>query len=360
MIIYFTYMNYFNGLLLIEFAGNTVYDYLFSLGIFVLIFLLIQIFKIALSKIITGFLKKTSSKYDDIVIGSIIKLLSLAGLVVGLFFAINHLKLSEEALGIVNKAYVILLSLFTAYFVQVLVNKILDEYFRRLTDESKSTFVSFIKNIVDIFIWIIAIIFILSNLGYQITSLAAGLGIGGLAVALALKPTLEAFFASVTVITDKPFRVGDVIRYGSSTGTVKYVGLRSTRIETLAGTELIIPNTEIIAKELENLTKRSAVRFDTKIGIEYSSSSKNINLAIKTIRDFLSEVDEVIAKDTRVTFDTFGDSALIISVTYFLDASLSSTDLSDIVSSINIEIKSRLEKNQISFAFPSQTVYLKK
>jgi len=352
-------MNHLANLLQIKIFNNNILDILIAGAVFLVIYFSIAIFKEHFAKRVNKLVQKTSTKIDDIIFESTLKFFNTGKLIISLGFALNFINFSTQTKTILNKIIIIITTIFITWLVQNITLKIIDEYFSKLSKNLKNSFLPFFKNFLNIFLWITATIFILSNLGYKISSLAAGLGISGLAIALAIRPTLEAFFASLAIFTDKSFQIGDIIKLNEHTGSVKKIGLRSTKIETFFGTEVVIPNTELINSGIENITKRSGQRIDASVGVTYETSSRKLEKGISIIKNTLKSQKEVL-EGFRVWFNTFGDFALIISLTYFISTEISYNERMEIISQINLEIKKEFEKQKIDMAYPTQTLYVKK
>lgn len=192
-----------------------------------------------------------------------------------------------------------------------------------------------------------------------ITSILAGLGVGGLAVALAAQETIKNFFGSLVIFGDKPFEIGDRIVVDGFDGPVEAVGFRSTRIRTLEGHLVTVPNGELANKTIQNIGKRPNIRQLFSIGLVYETSHSEIREALRIVRELL-ENHEGMSEDfpPRVFFSSFGDWSLNISVIYWYHPA----DYWSFVSfheSLLLAIKERFEAAKLSFAFPSRTVYLK-
>jgi MscS family membrane protein len=205
------------------------------------------------------------------------------------------------------------------------------------------------------FILVIVGALILQNSGYNISSLLAGLGLGGLAVALALQPTLANMFAAITLFVDRPFHVGDGVSVAGIGGTIESIGLRSTRIRTYEGTLVTIPNSAVVNTQIDNLQARPTRRTNFTIAVTYDTSTEKLRQAVEILRDVMEQHP---GTDTsRAHFKSYGESALMLDVAHwcqFLDYAEYLTCLEE----INFEIKQRFEKEGIEMAYPTQTVHL--
>jgi MscS family membrane protein len=352
-------MDQLTSILSITVFSNSIQNILISILLILGVYSFFHITKKILKNKVAKFIKKTATNIDDIIFDSVMKLVNMSAHFVSIFIVSKYLHLPDFIDLFIKKSLIIIGSLFITWILQSLLIKILDEYFKHISKNVVNSFLPFVKNILKILLWFISIIFILSNLGYSITSLAAGLGIGGLAIALAVKPSLEAFFASIAIFSGKPFKIGDMITFDSYGGTVKHIGLRTTTIQTFSGTEVIVPNVDLTNNKVENITKRKGERIDASIGITYDMSSKKTKKAMSIIRKVIDNKKHT-KDDIRVWFDAFGDSALILKFTFFIDASEAFMIRRETISDINFEIKEAFEKEAIDMAFPTQTIYMKK
>ncbi len=213
----------------------------------------------------------------------------------------------------------------------------------------------FLTTIVKAILWIIAVLLLLSNSGINITSLVAGLGIGGIAVAFALQNVLTDLFSSFAIYFDKPFVVGDFIIVGQNLGVVERIGIKTTRIRALQGEEIVISNRELTSVRVQNFRSMKGRRIATTIGIEYGTPRNVVARLAGEIHACIDKVDGVTAD--RVHFSGFGDSALTFDIVYFV-LSGDYTEYMNRQQEINLSIMGLFEKENVSFAFPSQTVYV--
>lgn len=196
----------------------------------------------------------------------------------------------------------------------------------------------------------------------KVKSLLLGAGVGGIAIALAAKETIANFFGSVTIFTDRPFQMGEVIKIGEHRGPVEEVGFRSTRIRTTEGHLVTIPNSAIVNTAVENIGRRPFIRRTSNITITYDSGHTKAGRAVEIIKEVLGEVPEVNTdpdRPPRVYFSDFNDWSLNIYMSYWVkppDFWL----FNEVNERVNFEIMKRFEADKIEFAFPSQTLYMKK
>ena len=253
-----------------------------------------------------------------------------------------------------------------AYALYRLVD-VIEYYLNRLVSKTDTRLddmlVPIVRKALRLTIAIIAILLIAENiLGRNIQSLLMGAGVGGLAIAFAAKDTIANFFGSVTIFTDRPFQIGELVKIGEHRGPVEEVGFRSTRVRTLEGNLVTIPNSVITSSNVENIGKRPFIRRTSNITITYDSGNAKTERAVEIIKDVLANVPEINTdpdKPPRVYFSDFNDWSLNIYMSYWVkppDYWL----YHQVNERVNFEIMKRFEAEQIQFAFPSQTLYVKK
>lgn len=206
---------------------------------------------------------------------------------------------------------------------------------------------------------IFGILVILSSIFLvNVGTLVAGLGIGGLAVALAARESLENLFGSFTIFLDKPFVVGDLVKVGEIVGSVEKVGFRSTRLRTLDKSYVTLPNKRMVDSDLENLTLRTFRRANFSIGLAYHTSIDQIRAIVKDIQEVI-DTHPNTNEDGRVRFKDFGESSLEIMVMYYVDT-MDWTIYLNVREEINYRIMEIVANNKASFAFPSRSIYMEK
>ncbi|PIN80076.1 mechanosensitive ion channel protein MscL [Candidatus Woesearchaeota archaeon CG10_big_fil_rev_8_21_14_0_10_32_9] len=341
--------------------GNTILSYLIALGVVAGSIVAGKILYWLISNVVKVFTQKTETKLDDILIEALQGPAIFFLFYVGFNYAYRLLSFPEHVMTIFGNIAYILLAINVAWLLINIVDAIIQEYFAKIAAKTKSDIddqlMPIVRTLVKVIIVIIAIISILDNMGFDIASLLAGLGIGGLAFALAAQDTLKNLFGGITIFADKPFKVGDRIKLDDSRdGFVRTIGVRSTILETFDGTQIIVPNAKITDSILENISRESARRVKASVGVEYGTSMKKMEEAIKIIKEII-----VKNKDTEdrsfVTFDGFGDFSLNIQIIYWIK---NKDNILIAKHNINMEIKKQFEKAKINMAFPTSTVYLKK
>jgi small-conductance mechanosensitive channel len=204
-------------------------------------------------------------------------------------------------------------------------------------------------------LWTLLVLVALHNAGVDITALVAGLGIGGIAVALALQNILADVFASVSIMLDKPYQVGDFIAVGDSMGTVDRIGIKTTRVRSLSGEQLVFSNSELLRSRIRNFKRMSERRVEFSIGVAYSTPYAKVELVPSLLREILSGTPQVRLE--RANFKEFGDASLTFECVYFVKEWSYSLYI-EIQESINLGILRRFQEEEIEFAHPNRTLYI--
>jgi len=357
----FNFNNIINNypFLQIEILRNTVFDWLLAAVVFLIVMTVLKIFKTILIAKLKSVTKKTKTEIDDIVINAIHSIHWPFYVFVSFYFALDFL---DVHILVQRWVYYIFLIAVVYYVVKAVqqftdfaVKKIIKK--RKEKGEVDGEAIKILNTIIKILLWIGAIVLVLSNLGYNVTSLIAGLGIGGIAVALAMQNILGDIFSSFSIYFDKPFRIGDFIVIGDQMGTVKKVGIKTTRVQTPQGEELVIPNNELTKAQVRNFGVMERRRIVFNLGVTYDTPAEKLKKIPEMIKNIIkaqagTEVD-------RIHFKTFGDSSLIFEIVYYVDSG-DYAKYMDTQQAINLAIVDKFEEQKIEIAFPTQTIYIKK
>jgi small-conductance mechanosensitive channel len=210
---------------------------------------------------------------------------------------------------------------------------------------------------IKLLIWAMAVIILLDNLGYKVSTLLAGLGIGGIAVAIAAQALLKDFFSYFSIVFDHPFRIGDFIIIGDFMGTVEYIGIKTTRIRSLGGEQLIFSNTDLTDSRVRNYKLMEKRRVLFRIGVTYQTPLSQLKEIPKIIEHIIKKINDT--SFDRAHFFSYGDFSLVFEIVYFV-LSPDYNKYMDIQQEINLAISEEFEKRKIQFAYLTQTLYLQK
>jgi len=337
--------------------GNSIKTYIFSLGLFLLLVVAFRILQSIIINRLIKLSKKTKTDLDDHLVKIVASVKPPIYTTFALFVALKTLSTGPFFDKVLTAGLYLILTYQAILAISILVEYVSKKYVRRNGDDAERSAIKLITNIVKGILWLIGALIIVQNLGVNVTSLVAGLGIGGVAIAFALQSILEDLFSSFAIIFDKPFKEGDFIIIGNDMGVVEKIGIKTTRMKALQGEELIISNKELTSSRIQNFKKMEERRVPFRIGVTYDTS----NSKLKAVPSY---VEKIINKQKNIRFDRahfveYGDSALIFEIVYYV-LSADYNEYMDINQAIYLGIKEKFEKEKIEFAFPTQTVYLEK
>lgn len=348
------------------YLNNSLTDLIWFLGLFFFGLIFKKLISKYFSHIIYRFINRGNQvsieKFDEL----LVKPISFTILLSFVYFATLHLQWPLEKFQIAQE---FLLKAFQFIFivscVQIFLKLVafLGLIFKARAEKTRGKMddqlVPFAIEIGKITIYIIGIFVILARVfEIDVTALAAGVGVGGIAIAMASKESLENLLGSFTIFFDKPFVVGDIVHVGTITGVVEKVGFRSTRIRTFDKSIVTVPNKNMVSAELDNLGARSVRRAKFNIGLTYDSTIDQIKAIVNDIQKLIDE-HAFTNQDGIVRFQEFGSSSLDIMIIYYVN-SPDWEKFIDTKQDINYKIMEIVQKHNCDFAFPSTTVYLQK
>jgi small-conductance mechanosensitive channel len=212
-----------------------------------------------------------------------------------------------------------------------------------------------INLIFKVLVWIFGIIFLLDNLGFKVKSLMTGIGIGGVAIALATQKVLADLFSYFAILLDRPFKIGDFLIIDNHLGVVEHIGIKTTRIRSLHGEELIFSNNDLLNSRIKNYISMQERRVLFNIGVTYSTPAEKLEKIPEIIKSIIENIEDT--RFDRCHFSKYGDFNLIIEVVYYIKGA-DYNKYMDIQQKVNLNIKRKFEEEGIKFAFPTQTVHL--
>jgi len=351
-------LNLLNSVIDKVFLGNSVSQYLITIAMFLSLFVVINVFKRICLKRLNQWAKKTSTSIDDFVVSLIEKIVLPASYFAAFYFAVHTLTLGGSFKKVIDVVGIAVITLFTARLLTVFLVYTFDVYLsKRKQNESLGRSIGVLLKVSKVIIWGLAIFWFLDNLGFKISAVVAGLGIGGLAVGLAAQAVLKDLFSYFSILFDCPFEIGDFIIVGDYLGCVEYIGAKTTRIRSLGGEQLIFSNTDLTDSRIKNYKRMEKRRVLFSLGVTYDTPLAKLKEIPKIIERAIKNV-----KDTtfdRAHFFSYGDFSLNFEVVYYILGS-DYNKYMDIQQEINFTIKEEFEKLNVEFAFPTQTVHIDK
>ncbi|MEK7523923.1 MAG: mechanosensitive ion channel family protein [Patescibacteria group bacterium] len=338
-------------------GADTIQNYAVALGVFILVLAVLRIIQLFITKRLKKQSENGKTKAESILNITMSRVGWPLYVVIALSLGTYSLNLPPVVQKILNYLLIIAVTYAAAAVLQLIIHFGVTKITAKRQQEDPhfdASVVHVIGKIMNIGIWVFAVIIILQNFGYNISALIAGLGIGGVALAFGLQNILGDIFAAVSIYLDKPFQVGDTILIGDDMGVVRKIGLRSTRLESLQGQELIMSNKELTSVRVHNFKRMQRRRVIFRLGVVHETST----VKLKRIPEIMKKIFESIPAVTfeRANFREFAASSLNFEIAYFLNSGDYLTYIK-IQEDINYGIKDAFEKEGIQMVppVPAQT-----
>ncbi|OFZ21809.1 MAG: hypothetical protein A2202_00475 [Bdellovibrionales bacterium RIFOXYA1_FULL_36_14] len=302
--------------------------------------------------------KKTRTIIDDLFIEGLKSVHLIYLIIISMYAASVLLNLQNNYFKILKQVFILATIIQAGVSGSKMVNSWMDLLFK---DQTKTLFVSstslgLFKTMVRVGFYTCIFIIFLHSLGVNVTTLIAGLGVGGIAIALALQNILGDLFASLTIILDRPFSVGDFISVSNYMGTIEYVGIKNTRIRSLSGEQIIVANGALLKEQIKNFKMMKERRVIFNIGVTYQTDEEKMNQVPSIIKNIIENIPS--ARFERCHFLKFGASSLEFEVVYWVE-NPDYKFYADIAHEINLQILLKFKETKIEFAYPSQTLFVR-
>lgn len=340
-----------------QFWGNTVLAYTIAIGGIILTWLIIRLLKGKVLKKILDYTTKTESKYDDVIFSSIQRFVLPWVYIFVNYQILKQLHWNPQWERVLQVAMAVVT---TYYFVRV-VNHVLMLLLtgimrRRNETEYRMKQMHGALLVLKVIIWAMAIVFLIDNLGYNVTTMIAGLGVGGIAIALAAQTILGDLFGYFVIFFDKPFEIGDYVVWGDKSGIIEYIGIKTTRIRSLGGEQLIVTNSDLTKQALSNYKSLQQRREVLTIGVLYETQ-------IELLEEIPGMVREIIENTAKAKFDRahiakLADSSINFEIVYYI-LTTDYVEYMDVKQAVLFDILYKFRDKKVDFAYPTQTLYYK-
>lgn len=336
--------------------GNTLGDYAVALAIVVASLIVLRVFHLIVLKRLKVWASKTETHYDDLVVSALDKFgMPIFGLLV-MYWGINSLTLSEKASRVIEIAFSAALAFFIIRLLTTATRYLLENAVRKHEgSEEKVKQMRGVILLIHISIWMIGLLILFSNLGYDVTAIVAGLGVGGIAIALAAQNILGDLFNYFVIFFDRPIEVGDYITLDDKKGTVEHIGIKTTRLKSLSGEQLVISNSDLSKSRIHNFKRMDRRRIVFSFGVVYETPKEKLAEIPEIIKKILA--NQPLTTLDRSHFASFGNFSLNFETVYFVESNDYNVYM-DIQQKVNLAIVEEFAKHGIAFAFPTQTVYV--
>lgn len=340
------------------FYGNTVAAWAIALTIAVVSVLVGKTVYWVASRVVRKATSRTENTVDDFLLDTIDEPIVVIVTVIGFWIGVQTLTLTARAESFLWASTQAALVLAVTWMLARLWDSFVLAILKPLVESSDTDLDDQLLPIVlrggKSALWIVGVIVALNNAGYDVMALIAGLGIGGLALAMAAKDTVANVFGGFTIFTDRPFVMGDRIVISGFDGTVSEIGIRSTRLKTLAGREVSIPNSRFADSPVENISREPNRKMSLSLGLTYDTPPDRIQRAMDILVEIVEAQGEATEEKVIVGFNSFGDFALGVMVIYYITKG---ADIMGVQTSVNMAILERFNAEKLEFAFPTQTIH---
>jgi len=340
------------------FYSNEIWRWFAALATILFVWFALRILMRIVVRRFRRFARTTPTGVDDLAADLLDKTRSVFIVVLAFYAGSRILELPQQADSVLRTLFVLALLLQAGYwgnaFTTFWINRTVR---RRLEDDaSTATSIAALGFVGKVAIWAIVILLALDNMGIDITTLVAGLGISGIAIALAVQNILGDLFASLSIIVDKPFVIGDFIIVGDLMGTVERIGLKTTRVRSLSGEQIVFSNGDLLASRVRNYKRMYERRIVFTVGVTYDTP-------VEVVERIPAKIQEIVEAQGDTRFDrchfrAFGDSSLPIETVYYVLVADYNVYM-DIQQAINLALMRAFEEEGIEFAFPTQTIHVR-
>jgi small-conductance mechanosensitive channel len=340
------------------FFNNRILDYLIFISILFAGIIVLRILKNIIINRLKVWAEKTAHTIDDLLVHLIEKKV-LPLFYLGVFYlAIQSLTLIPKMEKVINIFFLLVLAIYTARFLLEVINYAFQNYWlKKEEDLSKKNVIKVILTFIKVILWSLVLVVFLDNIGVEISALIAGLGIGGIAIALAAQTILGDLFSYFIIFFDRPFKIGDFIIVGDYMGAVQHIGLKTTRVSSLGGEQLVFSNTDLTNSRVRNYKRMDKRRVVFSLGVTYQTKFQQLKEIPGIITDIINKINDAVFD--RAHFFSYGDFSLIFEVVYYVVGN-DYNKYMNIQQEINYNIHEEFEKRGIEFAYPTQTLFVNK
>lgn len=347
-----------SNIFLYQFGGNTIYRYMVFIAVLSGCIILLKLFRKVIFSRIRKYAEATDAVVDDLLVDAFQENIIPLMYIGSVFISMDVLNLHSMIAKWSGYLFLILAVIFlTRFLISVLIFFISRIWLTGKGKEERNTVSSLIGIIIRIILWSVSILFLLDNLGVKVSGLIAGLGVGGIAIAFAAQSILRDIFNYFTIFFDKPFEIGDFLVIDKFAGVVEHIGVKTTRLRSLNGEQIIFANTDLTGSRVQNYKSMRERRIKFSFGVTYDTPARKIKLIPGEVQKIIEEINGT--RFDRAHFKSFGDSSLDFEIVYHV-LSGEYTNYMDIQQEINLKIMELMNKMKVEFAYPTRTVFIQK
>jgi small-conductance mechanosensitive channel len=338
------------------FLGNMLKNWLIAAGIIVLVFSLISVLKHPVLRRFKRFSDRTQNNFDDFIYMAVQTTIIPFLYYLTVFFALQYLSFGPRVSQVLRVAILFIGTWFVLRLITSFISYAIFKFIGRQDDaRAKQQQARGLIVIIKAVVWIIGFVFLLNNIGYDVTTIIAGLGIGGIAIALAAQTILGDLFSYFVIFFDRPFEIGDFLVVDDKVGAIEYIGIKTTRMKAISGEQIVFSNKDLTDARVHNFKRMLTRRVVFNLGVTYQTPAEKLQRIPEILRNIITPVENVTFD--RSNFSSFGDSGLNFETVYIIDGSDYNMYM-DIQQSIYFQIFKAFEAEKIEFAYPTQTLFI--
>jgi small-conductance mechanosensitive channel len=341
------------------YLGNSVQTWLIAAAVAAAVLVVLRLVRRILVRRLSALAERTGTDIDDLAVDLVGMTKFFFPLFIALYIGSRPLAMTPAMDRVLGAAMVIALLIQLALWGNAVISFWITRYMqsRMKEDAAAATTIGALRFLARLVLWTVVLLLALDNLGADITALVAGLGVGGIAVALALQNVLGDLFASLSIVLDKPFVIGDFIIVGDFLGTVEHIGLKTTRLRSLSGEQLVFANGDLLNSRIRNYKRMAERRIVFAFGVVYQTPAEKLEAIPGMVREIIESLENT--RFDRAHFKAFGNFSLDFEVVYYVLVPDYNVYM-DIQQQINLALYRRLEEEGVEFAYPTQTLYVVK
>lgn len=336
-----------------------LYASLIAVAVSLGVFLVLEFIKRIVLRRLSNLTRRTKFFWDDFVIDLVRGTKDIFLIIFSIYIGLQNLGLSQSVLGFFQMLVIFSLLIQVGFWLTAVIEYLIGQQVNKNLEEKENgqaTALNSLRVVLKGVVWAVVVVLVLDNIpGVEINSLIASLGITGIAVGLAVQNILSDLFASLSITIDKPFVIGDFIEVDDLSGTIEKIGLKSTRVRSLSGEQLVFANSDLLGSRIRNYQRMNRRRVVLRFGVTYQTSPEKLEAIPKMIKEAVDAVEN--ATFTRAHLAAFGSSSLDFETVYFIENS--DYDLyMDIQQAVNLRLLNDFQQAGIQFAYPTQTLYV--
>jgi small-conductance mechanosensitive channel len=343
-----------------EILGNLPQSWLLAIGMVLLLYAALLLIRTVVTKRLALVVKRTRTEIDDVLVDLLADTKNAFLLLISIYFSLYLLVLPATLITFIGTVVKVVLIIQMGLWMSRLIAFLIARRVKRNleSDADDATMVSTLGVVIKGIIWAVVLLLVLDNIpGVQVTALIASLGITGIAVGLAVQNILGDLFASLSIALDKPFVIGDFINVGEFSGTVEHVGLKSTRVRSLSGEQLVFGNNDLLSSRIRNYKRMANRRVPFLLSVTYQTPYEKLVQIPTIVQEVIESVDPEIVTFDRAHFKEYGEYAIRFEAVYLLTTA-DFRHYMDIQQAVNLGIYQRFAEAGIEFAFPTQSVII--